>query len=44
VATLANPQGCWDWWNYDDENYAGKTGRQIAAVRAMVDRIASGRR
>jgi poly(3-hydroxybutyrate) depolymerase len=43
VATFANPQGCWDWWGYDDANYAVKAGRQIAAVRAMVDRIASGR-
>jgi len=43
VATLTNPQGCWDWWGYDDTNYAVKAGRQIAAVRAMVDRIASGR-
>jgi len=44
VATLTNPQGCWDWWGYDDANYAVKAGRQIAAVRAMIDRIASGRK
>jgi len=43
VATLLNPQGCWDWWGYDNANYATKSGRQMAAVRAMVDRIASGR-
>ena len=42
VATFANPQGCWDWWGYDDANYAIKSGRQMAAIRAMVDRIASG--
>jgi len=37
-----NPNGCWDWWGYDDPNYAVKTGRQMAAVKAMIDRIASG--
>lgn len=40
--TPSNPLGCWDWWGYDDTNYATKTGRQIAAVRGMVARIASG--
>jgi poly(3-hydroxybutyrate) depolymerase len=35
-----NPNGCWDWWGYDDPNYAKQTGRQMAAVKAMVDRIA----
>ncbi len=40
--TLSNPLGCWDWWGYDDANYATKTGRQIVAVRAMIARIASG--
>ena len=43
VATFTNPQGCWDWWGFDDANYAVKAGRQITAVRAMLDRIASGR-
>lgn len=40
--TPSNPLGCWDWWGYDDANYAAKTGRQMAAVRGMVARIASG--
>jgi poly(3-hydroxybutyrate) depolymerase len=43
AATFTNPQGCWDWWGYGDADYAAKTGGQIAAVRAMVDRIGSGR-
>lgn len=34
-----NPFGCWDWFAYDDPNYAKKNGRQVAAVRAMIDRI-----
>ena len=37
-----NPNGCWDWWGYDDPNYAVKSGRQMAAVKRMVDRIVSG--
>ena len=37
-----NPLGCWDWWGYDDPDYALKRGRQMAAVKGMVDRIAGG--
>ena len=32
-----NPMGCWDWWGYEGEDYATRAGRQVAAVRAMVD-------
>jgi poly(3-hydroxybutyrate) depolymerase len=39
---LANPKGCWDWWAYDDANYATKTGSQMRAIKAMIDRISSG--
>jgi len=35
-----NPEGCWDWWGYTDENYATQSGRQVAAVRAMVRALA----
>jgi hypothetical protein len=35
-----NPNGCWDWWGYDDAAYATKAGRQMAAVRKMVERLA----
>jgi len=38
-ATAENPHGCWDWWGYDDPDYAKKTGRQMAAVKAMIDAI-----
>lgn len=34
-----NPQGCWDWWGYTDENYANRQGKQIMAIEAMVKRI-----
>jgi poly(3-hydroxybutyrate) depolymerase len=39
VFPLANPNACWDWFNYDDANFARKNGRQMAAVKAMVDRL-----
>lgn len=38
-----NPNGCWDWWGYTDENYANKKGVQISAIRAMVDQLTAGR-
>lgn len=38
-----NPYGCWDWWGYTGAAaYLTKAAPQIAAIRAMVDRIASG--
>lgn len=45
-ATPLNPQGCWDWWGYNDfsfdmtGHYATKDGLQIAAVWRMVERLA----
>jgi predicted esterase len=30
---------CWDWWGYDNANYAKKSGPQMAALKAMVDRV-----
>jgi len=40
--TPLNPFGCWDWWGYTNFNYAVKAGRQIAAIKAMLDRLSSG--
>ena len=35
-----NPQGCWDWWGYDnDPNYAVKSGVQMSIIYRMVQRI-----
>lgn len=31
--------GCWDWWGYDNAAYAKKSGPQMAAIKAMVDRV-----
>lgn len=36
-----NPFGCWDWWGYTNFNYAVKAGRQIATIKAMLDRLTS---
>lgn len=38
-----NPYGCWDWWGYTGADYTARAAPQIAAIRAMVDRLASGR-
>lgn len=43
--SLVNPvngQGCWDWWGYDDPDYAKKSGRQLLMTKRMVDRITGG--
>lgn len=37
---LYNPRGCWDWWGYTDGHYAERRGRQVAAVHAMLQRLA----
>jgi poly(3-hydroxybutyrate) depolymerase len=39
-----NPNGCWDWWGYTDENFANNKGVQMSAIRAMVGQLASGKR
>ena len=38
--TLLNPNACWDWWGYDDARHATRNGRQMASMRAMLDRLA----
>ncbi|MDB5937395.1 MAG: PHA-depolymerase-like protein [Massilia sp.] len=42
TTTLANPDGCWDWWGYDDVNFPAKSGGQMVAIKTMIDRIVSG--
>lgn len=41
--TPPNPFGCWDWWGYTNFNYAVKAGRQIATIKAMLDRLTNAR-
>lgn len=40
--SLANPNGCWDWIGWYGSNFAQRSGSQQAAIKAMVDRLASG--
>jgi poly(3-hydroxybutyrate) depolymerase len=37
--TPYNPNGCWDWWGYDDANYSVKSGTQLSIVYRMVQRV-----
>ncbi|WP_431265145.1 extracellular catalytic domain type 2 short-chain-length polyhydroxyalkanoate depolymerase [Roseateles chitinivorans] len=39
---LPNPNGCWDWVGWYGSNFAQKAGTQIAALKAMVDKVAGG--
>lgn len=40
--TLANANGCWDWIGWYGSNFAQRAGSQQAAIKAMVDQLASG--
>jgi poly(3-hydroxybutyrate) depolymerase len=40
LALPFNPQGCWDWWGYEDADYATRRGTQVSALRAMVKAVA----
>jgi poly(3-hydroxybutyrate) depolymerase len=31
-----NPMGCWDWWGYEGDNFALRSGAQVKAVRMMI--------
>jgi hypothetical protein len=35
----ANPKGCWDWWGYSRLDYFRQSGKQMQAVKQMVDRL-----
>ena len=35
----ANPNGCWDFWGYSGDDYRLQDGPQMAAVKAMIDRM-----
>jgi hypothetical protein len=43
IGGLGNPRGCYDWWAYIDgttDTYATKESPQMAAVYAMMERVA----
>jgi hypothetical protein len=37
--SAANPRACWDFWGYSGSDYYGQNGKQMRAIRAMVDRL-----
>jgi poly(3-hydroxybutyrate) depolymerase len=37
--TPDNPLGCWDWWGYTGSNFQIRSGPQLVAIRAMVQRL-----
>lgn len=39
IGQYKNPNACWDWFAYDDPRYAQKSGRQMTAIKRMVDRL-----
>jgi hypothetical protein len=39
---LPNPNACFDWIGWYGNNFAQKGGTQASAIKAMVDRVASG--
>jgi hypothetical protein len=41
---IYNPNGCWDWWGYTGASYHTTEGPQIAAVKAMLDRLSEARK
>ncbi len=40
--SLGNPNGCWDWVGWYGADFARRSGVQVTAIKAMVDRLASG--
>ena len=39
VDSPANPNGCWDFWGYSGDDYRTRDGKQMRAVKAMIDRM-----
>lgn len=36
---ISNPNGCFDWWGYHDNNFEQKTGGQMSAIYDMAKRL-----
>lgn len=36
-----NPYACWDWFGFTGENFVTKSGAQMKALKAMIDRLTS---
>ena len=39
---LPNPNACWDWVGWYGSDFARQSGTQMAAIKAMVQRVAAG--
>lgn len=37
--SLPNPQGCWDWWGYEKEDFYSRKNQQLVAVMAMIKQL-----
>ena len=37
------PNACWDWWGHASSDHLSQSAPQLAAVRAMLDRLAEPR-
>jgi poly(3-hydroxybutyrate) depolymerase len=37
--SVSNSSGCWDWWGYSGSDYAKRSGPQMKAIRAMIQRL-----
>ena len=35
-----NPHGCWDWWGYTGDDYARRSGKQMAVVADWIGSLA----
>ncbi|MCO5141554.1 MAG: prolyl oligopeptidase family serine peptidase [Oligoflexia bacterium] len=39
LKTSKNPNGCWDWLGYTDENFATNRGKQIQVIQALLNEL-----
>ncbi|CAG7684078.1 unnamed protein product [Allacma fusca] len=39
-ARIGNPNSCWDWWGYTNDNFLNQDGAQMDAIYQMIRRIA----
>ena len=42
LAAPLNPHGCWDWWGYTGDDYATRSGKQMAVVAGWIGDLSMG--
>ena len=42
TANAYNPNGCFDWWGYTNQDYSFKSGIQIQFVKNLIDAVSGG--